>query len=425
MNIGYIAHWSPEWAGGYQYDLFAISALSKASQEVNLLVFYSDSRLAKDLAHLTPRVRFIKLMNWYPPGQELPNDLVHRTPGVRFIKFVNWLSYRIIRVIDRRILRHLAGVEPIIFRNRQITNHNLDVCIGTAPFIDGVFANCANVLIIHDLWFLRLVPADYLLSNENWRPLRTQIGIFNADVIVVDSPFGRQDIIDYAKVDKDRVSIVPLPVAPFVTNYMNAKLLAPTKISRRYVFYPAHYLDFKNHAVILRALRLLKSRGILLSAVFCGPVTVPAYRDELIKMTAEFGLEDQVLFEGWLSDREVASLYRHATAVVISSKYGPTNMPIWEGMAFGVPVISSDVGDMPWQVGDAGLIFPAEDERVLADHLENIIKNPEMAKEYVRRGKRRFSSFELEVWGENLLKVVRRAVELNKAYRAAPWPGRY
>jgi glycosyltransferase involved in cell wall biosynthesis len=141
-------------------------------------------------------------------------------------------------------------------------------------------------------------------------------------------------------------------------------------------------------------------------------------------MAGDFGLEDQVLFEGWLSDRDVASLYQHAAAVVMSSKLGPTNMPIWEGMAFGVPVISCDVGDMPWQVGDAGLIFPAEDERVLAGHLENIITNPEMVSEFIRRGRRRFSSLEQEAWGQNLLRVLEKAVEKNKDYRAAPWRGR-
>jgi glycosyltransferase involved in cell wall biosynthesis len=398
MKIGYIARWWPEYGGSYQYDLFAISALRKASPELDLIVFYSDNRLPKDLAHLTQ--------------------------GVRFIRLVDRLSSGIIARIARHTLYRLAGVEPILFRNRELKNHDLDACIGTAPFVDGIFANCANVLIVHDLWFLRYLSADSLLSSENWRALRNQIGIFNADVIVVESPLGMQDIVDYAKLGKDRVSIVPLPVAPFVTKYMQEKLPPPAKIAKPYVFYPAHYMEFKNHAVTLRALRLLRSKGILLSAVFCGPVSVPAYRDALVKMTADFDLQKQVLFKGWLPDRDVASLYQHAAAVVMSSKFGPTNMPIWEGMAFGVPVISCDVGDMPWQVGDAGLFFPAEDERVLAAHLENIIRNPETAKEYVRRGKLRFSSLGQEAWGENLLNVVKRAVELNKAYRAAPWRGR-
>src|SRR5262249_51782508 len=156
-------------------------------------------------------------------------------------------------------------------------------------------------------------------------------------------------------------------------------------VSKPYVFYPAHYLAFKNHAVTIKALHVLKTKGIRLSAVFCGPMTTPGsvpfaerdnYRDDLAKLVAELGLQEQVVFEGWLPDSVVAALYQHAAAHVMSSKLGPTNMPIWEAMALGTPVISSDVGDMPWQVGDAGLIFPADDEQVLASHLEQIINNP-------------------------------------------------
>ena len=77
---------------------------------------------------------------------------------------------------------------------------------------------------------------------------------------------------------------------------------------------------------------------------------------------AELGLQEQVIFNGWLADSDVVALYQHSTAHVMSSKLGPTNMPIWEAMAFGTPVITCDVGDMPWQVGDAGLIFPADYE---------------------------------------------------------------
>jgi glycosyltransferase involved in cell wall biosynthesis len=409
MRIGYIARWWPEFGGSYQYDLFAISALSKASQEVELLVFYSDRRLLKDLAHLTPGVRFIKLgaTTWPVPARQAQ------------AKLMEGFSSRIIRGIARRILYHLTGVEPIVFRTPALDNHNLEVCIGNAHFADAVLASCASVLFVHDIWFLRL-PDQSLLSSMHWRPLLTQISILNADVIVVDSPWGKQDIIDYVKIDESRISIVPLPTAPFVAKYKKERLPAPAKVSKPYVFYPATYGPIKNHAVILRALRLLKSKGLLLSAVFCGPPGVPAHRDDLVTMSADFGLERQVLFEGWLSDRDIASLYQHAAAVVMASKYGPTNMPIWEGMAFGVPVISSDAGDMPWQVGDAGLLFPPDDEDVLAAHLENVIRNPEIAREYIRRGKRRFSSLEQEAWGDSLLKILKRAVELNKASCAAP-----
>lgn len=392
MKIGYLAQWWPEYGGSYQYDLFAISALRKASPEADLLVFYSDERLPKDLGHLGDSVRFVKLV-----------DRV--------------FSQKLVSRVVRRIVRSFYGkfnLEPIVFANLELKKYRLDVCIATAPFVDGVFADCANVLIVHDLWFLRFASSSSLASDD-WKILRTQIGILNSDLVIVESPLGQRDLLRFANLDKNRVKIIPLPAATFVAEYMDKVLPPPVIVSKPYILYPAHYLWFKNHAVTLRALRLLKSKGIRLSAVFCGPVTSPQYRDELVRTAREFDLDTDVIFEGWLPERDLAALYQHAAAVVMSSKFGPTNMPIWEGMAFGTPVISCDVGDMPWQVGDAGLIFPVDDEAVLASHLERIITAPELAEAYIRRGKKKFSSLRQEAWGDEFFSAVKEACESHRA----------
>jgi glycosyltransferase involved in cell wall biosynthesis len=398
MKIGYVARWWPEYGGSYQYDLFAISALRRASPNVELLVFYSDDRLPEDLGHLKESVRFVKL--------------VDRLAS-------HGLSTRIVR----RTLRFFYGSSnvPVISANLELKKHKLDVCVGTAPFTDCVFSDCVSVLMVHDLWFLRGGSKGRALGSENWRILRTQIGILNSDVIVVESPRGRRDMLRYAKIDESSVKIMPLPTAPFVAKYMGEKLPPPTIVSKPYVFYPAHYLPFKNHAVTIKALHLLKSKGVRLSAVFCGPVTAPEYRDELVRLVAELGLQEQVIFNGWLADSDVVALYQHAAAHVMSSKFGPTNMPIWEAMAFGTPVISCDVGDMPWQVGDAGLIFPADDEQVLASHLERIIGSPELANEYISRGKKKFASLRQEVWGQSFFNILKEAVEINRVDPATTW----
>jgi glycosyltransferase involved in cell wall biosynthesis len=396
MKIGYVARWWPEYGGSYQYDLFAISALRRASPDIDLVVFYSDDRLPQDLDHLKESVRFIKLAD---ASRGISSRIVRRT--LRFF--------------------YESSNLPVIFANLELKKHKLDVCVGTAPFTDCVFSDCASVLMVHDLWFLPSAGLRLQRSNEDWRILRTQIGILNSDVIVVESPRGRRDMVRYAKIDESSVKIMPLPTAPFVTKYMGEKLPPPTIVSKPYVFYPGHYLPFKNHIVTLKALHLLKYKGIRLSAVFCGPVTSPHYRDELVRLTAEFGLQKQVVFEGWLPGSDVAALYQHAAAHVMSSKFGPTNMPIWEAMAFGTPVISCDVGDMPWQVGDAGLIFPADDEQVLASHLERIIGSPELANEYISRGKKKFASLRQEVWGQSFFNILKEAVEIDRVDPATTW----
>ncbi|OWV11520.1 hypothetical protein B5D80_04320 [Micromonospora wenchangensis] len=60
-----------------------------------------------------------------------------------------------------------------------------------------------------------------------------------------------------------------------------------------------------------------------------------------------------------------------------------------EAMACGVPVVGSDVGEIPYVVGDAGLIFPAGDVTALADQLTRLRDEPGLAADLAARGLRR------------------------------------
>ncbi|NLU78538.1 glycosyltransferase family 4 protein [Micromonospora sp. HNM0581] len=51
-----------------------------------------------------------------------------------------------------------------------------------------------------------------------------------------------------------------------------------------------------------------------------------------------------------------------------------------EAMACGIPVIGSDVGEIPYVVGDAGLIFPAGDVAALAERLGQLRDRPAMTR---------------------------------------------
>ncbi|MER7167441.1 glycosyltransferase family 4 protein [Micromonospora sp. NPDC000207] len=57
-----------------------------------------------------------------------------------------------------------------------------------------------------------------------------------------------------------------------------------------------------------------------------------------------------------------------------------------EAMACGVPVVASDVGEIPYVVGDAGLIFGAGDVAALADRLVRLRDEPGLADDLSARG---------------------------------------
>jgi glycosyltransferase involved in cell wall biosynthesis len=67
----------------------------------------------------------------------------------------------------------------------------------------------------------------------------------------------------------------------------------------------------------------------------------------------------------------------------------PFDRVLVEAMACGVPVIGSDVGELPHLIGGAGLTFPAGDTDALTDRLVRLRDNPILAQRLGREGIRR------------------------------------
>ncbi len=65
-----------------------------------------------------------------------------------------------------------------------------------------------------------------------------------------------------------------------------------------------------------------------------------------------------VVFLKNVSDNELLSLYRGATALLLPSSSEGLGLPVLEAYACGTPVISSDGGALPETVGKNGLILP-------------------------------------------------------------------
>jgi len=58
-------------------------------------------------------------------------------------------------------------------------------------------------------------------------------------------------------------------------------------------------------------------------------------------------------------------------------------------MSCATPVIGSDSGEIPYVIGDAGLIFPEDDVSALAFHLRRLYEDTSLQKELGQKGRQR------------------------------------
>ncbi len=116
--------------------------------------------------------------------------------------------------------------------------------------------------------------------------------------------------------------------------------------------------------------------GATLSIAGSGPE-----HDRLVALAGQLGIAAQVRFTGRLDRDAMAALYRSADVLL-----NPThvdNMPnsVLEALASGVPVVSTDVGGVPWIVrdGDTALLVSSGDASGMADALMRLMSSPELA----------------------------------------------
>lgn len=122
----------------------------------------------------------------------------------------------------------------------------------------------------------------------------------------------------------------------------------------------------------------------------------PAYIESLRNLADDLGLADRVAFVGFIPHEDVLERFKQYTAVLVNSLWEePLAGTIAEGMARGLPVVTTDRGGNPEIIEDGqnGLLVPPDDPAALASALQRLITDAAFARavrlaglETVRRG---------------------------------------
>ena len=105
------------------------------------------------------------------------------------------------------------------------------------------------------------------------------------------------------------------------------------------------------------------------------------------------GLDDNVLFLGYVPDEDMPALYRSARALVMPTFFGPTNIPPLEAFALGCPVATSRIYGIPEQLGDAALLFDPASVDEIFECLIRLWVDDAVCAQLAERGRERAASW--------------------------------
>jgi len=207
--------------------------------------------------------------------------------------------------------------------------------------------------------------------------------------VIVDSETGAHQVAESYGIDPAKVYVLPY-IAPgyILDRATSAQADVPSDpgLPDKFFFYPAQFYRHKNHSNLIAAVSRMRDAHPDVRLVLVGARDRNGY-DELILQVRSLGLEQNVLFRGYVSDEDMPALYMRARALVMPTYFGPTNIPQLEAFALGCPVATSRIYGIPEQVGDAALLFDPSSVDEIHDSLVRLWTDDALCAKLAARGR--------------------------------------
>ncbi len=176
-----------------------------------------------------------------------------------------------------------------------------------------------------------------------------------------------------------------------IHNSIKNKTISDFKVNPYQFVFIGRLIFYKNVNTVIRALNIVKQSYPEIQLILLGDGPDKA---NLMKLTNDLRLEDNVKFEGFVSQNKKEELISSSLATVFPSTCEGFGLVMLESFLFSKPVLVSDVRPMNEIVSHEkdGIVIPAYDEKKWAESMIQLMKNPENAKKMGITGKMKLES---------------------------------
>lgn len=266
---------------------------------------------------------------------------------------------------------------------REVYKHKVDVFFFPTVYSYFPLLNrTKTVVTVHDM--IADHHPDLVFPSRKskffWK-LKQNLAIRQADVVATVSENSRKEIAEYFRIPEAKMRVISeaarpvFRVLPPTNGFVSALAKYDLAPGDRFLLYVGGISPHKNlKALILAFKRTHDSETdrpkLILVGDYENDPFFSAYPD-LRRQVSDLGLDDRVLFTGFVPDEDLAYLYNAAMMLVFPSFEEGFGLPAIEAMACGTPVAASCTGSLPEVLGDAGRFFDPSD----VDSMSAVIKD--------------------------------------------------
>jgi glycosyltransferase involved in cell wall biosynthesis len=269
-----------------------------------------------------------------------------------------------------------------------------------------------NVVTIHDLAFKRY--PQFLKKNfGNYLSfLKTKRDVRMADRVIAVSQHTAKDIVEFFKIDSQRVKIIYHGVESHFRPDVPRESIGAVKkkygiATPDYILWVGTIEPRKNLQALIRMYGQLKNIHATCSLVLGGGL---GWKYENVLPLVQ-SLGEKVRITGYLPREDLIPLYAGAHLFVYPSLYEGFGMPLLEAMASGVPIVAARTSSIPEVIGDAGLLMDPSNRTEMEEAVMKGLLDSSLRDSLKEKGIQRAKKFTWERAAMETLKVYQEVVD--------------
>ena len=306
----------------------------------------------------------------------------------------------------------IPGVKWHLATLKDLKQRRPDLYIAPTSFIIPALAPrwLKVIPVVHDVVAF-LFPGSHSKKAVFVERLTLRRALKKAAMVFVVSENTQNDLMRLFKYPKS--SIVEVPCAPHSLYYDElapadtAKVLKKYHLPEKFILGVGTLEPRKNFSTLIKSFVLVKRKFPEYKLVIVGK---PGWKhQDLPREVKKYGLQNDVIFTGYMKDTDLHHVYQSAEVFVFPSLYEGFGIPPLEAMASGCPVIASNTASLPEVIADAGLLIEPKNSVKIADAIVSLIESPQLRSTLLEKGYHRSKRF---TWQESA-QIVLNAISPN------------